>query len=63
MQKVQSELPDLVSVPQAAKYLGVAKKVVYQLLDFGELRAIRQNGKILVDPYSLKECRDRGKIT
>ena len=63
MQQLITELPDLVDVPQAAKYLGVARKVVYQLLEFGELRAIRQGGKIWIDPCSLRDCRDKGKIT
>lgn len=34
-------LPAEVSVADAAKYLGVGKKVVYQLLEYGELRAVR----------------------
>jgi excisionase family DNA binding protein len=57
---VLSELPDLVSVPQAATYLGVGRKVVYQLLEFGQLRAIRQQGKIWIDPCSLREFRNGG---
>jgi hypothetical protein len=63
MQQIISELPDLVDVPLAAKYLGVARKVVYQLVDFGELRAIRQGGKIWIDPCSLRDCHDKGKVT
>ncbi len=59
---VIQELPDLVSVPLAAKYLGVGRKVVYQLLEYGELRAIRQQGKIWIDPCSLKEFHDQGKM-
>ncbi len=31
-----NELPDLVSVPEAAKYLGVGRKIIYQLLEYGE---------------------------
>ncbi len=65
MQKIISvipELPDPVSVPQAAKYLGVGRKVVYQLLEYGELRATRQQGKIWIDPCSLKQFRDQGKM-
>ena len=38
----ETALPDLVSVPQAAEYLGVGRKMVYQLLEFGELKALRR---------------------
>ncbi|MGW8192740.1 MAG: helix-turn-helix domain-containing protein [Desulforhopalus sp.] len=57
-----SILSDLVSVPEAAKFLGVGRKVVYQLLDHGELRAIRQRSKILIDPCSLYEFQEKGKM-
>ncbi|MFT5700707.1 MAG: excisionase family DNA binding protein [Desulforhopalus sp.] len=64
MQKIllNYELPDLVSVPEAAKYLGVGRRIIYQLLEFNELRAIRERGKILIDPCSLKEFRAMGKM-
>lgn len=62
MQNIEDVLPDVVSVPQAAKYLGVGRKIVYQLIDFGELRAIRQQGKILIDPCSLKDFRNKKKM-
>ncbi len=64
MEKLQPyrELPDLVTVPEAAKFLGVGRKVVYQLLDNGVLRAIRQESKILIDPCSLYEFKDKGKM-
>lgn len=57
-----NELPDLVSVPEAAKYLGVGRKIIYQLLEYGELRAIRQGGKILIDPCSIKDFHHSGKM-
>jgi excisionase family DNA binding protein len=56
------ELPDLVTVPEAAKFLGVGRKVVYQLLEYGELRAIRQQSKILIDPCCLYEYQSKGKM-
>ncbi len=55
-------LPDLVSVPQAAEYLGVGRKIIYQLLEFGELRAIRQQGKVSIDPCSLREFRQNKRM-
>jgi len=54
-------LPMEISVSQAARYLGVGKRVIYQLLEYGELRAVRKHGKILVDPASLREFRNSGK--
>jgi excisionase family DNA binding protein len=56
------ELPDLVSVPEAAKFLGVGRKVIYQLLENGVLRAIRQKSKILIDPCSLNDFQNKGKM-
>lgn len=54
-------LPVEVSVSDAARYLGVGRKIVYQLLDFGEIRAVRQRGKIIIDPCSLEAFRASGK--
>jgi excisionase family DNA binding protein len=64
MQNLQPyrELPDLVTVPEAAKFLGLGRKMIYQLLENGELRAIRQESKILIDPCSLQEFRNKGKM-
>jgi excisionase family DNA binding protein len=58
----QKLLPDLVSVPEAAKFLGVGRKVIYQLLEYGELRAIRERGKILIDPGSIYEVYNKGNV-
>lgn len=62
MQQSIDQLEDLVSVPEAAKFLGVGKKIVYQLLEFGELRAIRMGGKIHIDPDSLRQLRQSGRM-
>ena len=64
MQKVLGgfDLPDLVSVPEAAKYLGVGRKIIYQLVENNELRAIRERGKLCIDPCSLREFRKMGKM-
>lgn len=63
---MQTRIPKMdgyVSVPEAARYLGVTRKVVYQLIEFGELLAAREGGKILVDAASLEKCRREGRIT
>ncbi|WP_136796555.1 MULTISPECIES: helix-turn-helix domain-containing protein [Desulfosediminicola] len=54
-------LPAEVSVADAARYLGVGRKIIYQLLEFGELRAVREGGRIIIDPCSLREFRQSGK--
>ncbi len=55
-------LPVEITVKEAAKLLGVSRRVIYQLLDFGELQATRERGKILIDPKSLQEYRHGGKM-
>jgi excisionase family DNA binding protein len=55
-------LPLDITVSDAAKYLGLGKKVIYQLLENGELRAARERGKIYIDPCSLREFRNSGKM-
>lgn len=60
--------PDLVSLPlltvsETAKYLGVGRKIVYQLLEFGELRAVKKRGAILIEKESIDSFRSSGKLT
>lgn len=57
-----SELPDLVTVPEAACFLGVARRVVYQLLEYGVLRAIRRQGRVLIDPCCLYQFRNTDQM-
>ena len=61
--KKDIEWKTVVSVPEAAHYLGVGRKVICQLIDFGELRAARQRGKWLVEEDSLTAFRASGKLT
>lgn len=51
----------MMTVSEAAKYLGVGKKVVYQLIEFGQVRAVRESGAVLVEQRSLDELRNSGK--
>ena len=51
------------SVPEAARYLGVSRKTVYRLIEWGELNALRQNGAVQVERRSMKVFRDSGKMT
>jgi excisionase family DNA binding protein len=53
----------LMTVSETAKYLGVGRKIVYQLLEFGELRAVKNKGAVLIEKASLDAFRSSGKLT
>lgn len=53
--------PPHMTVPEAARYLGVGKKIVYQLIEFDELEAVRMDGGIRIDTGSLDAFRASGK--
>jgi len=53
----------LMTVGEAAKYMGVGKKIIYQLIEFDEIRAARRHGAVLVEKRSLDEFRASGKLT
>jgi excisionase family DNA binding protein len=52
----------VMTVSEAAKYLGVGKKVIYQLIEFDEIRAVRERGAVLVEKMSLDNFRKHGKM-
>ena len=54
---------EMLTVSQAAKYLGVGKPIVYQLIDFNEIHAVRKRGAVLVEKKSLDAFRASGKLT
>ena len=49
------------TVADAARYIGVGKKVMYQLIEFDEIRAVREHGKVLIDRSSLEAFHSSGK--
>jgi excisionase family DNA binding protein len=53
----------VLTVSEAAQFLGVGKKIIYQLIEFDEIRAVKDRGKILVEQKSLEAFRDSGKLT
>jgi excisionase family DNA binding protein len=53
----------LLTVNEAAKYLGVGRKIVYQLLEFGEIRAVKKRGAVLIEKESVDSFRSSGKLT
>jgi len=53
----------LLTVGEAAKYLGVGRKVVYQLIEFDQIRSVRENRAILIEKRSLDQFRNSGALT
>lgn len=54
------EVP-VMTVSEAAQYIGVGKKVIYQMIEFDEIRAVRQGGKVMIDKSSLVAFHNSGK--
>ena len=61
-QQLKSDL-SLMTVSETAKYMGVGRKIVYQLLEFGEISAVRDRGATLIDKDSVDAFRLSGKLT
>jgi excisionase family DNA binding protein len=53
----------LLTVPEAAKYLGVGRKKVYELIEWGELKAVKLGRSVQVQKDSLDHFRESGKLT
>jgi excisionase family DNA binding protein len=54
---------NFVSVADAARYLGVGRKVVYQLIEYNRVRAVRRRQVLMLDKQSLEEFQRSGQIT
>ena len=53
---------DFMSVPEAARYLGIGRKMVYQLLDNGALAFTRERGAIRILVETVKSFGDGGHM-
>jgi len=53
----------LMTVGEAAKYLGVGRKVIYQLIEYDQIRSVRENRAVLVEKRSLDSFRQSGTLT
>ena len=53
----------LLTVGEAAKYLGVGRKVIYQMIEFDQIRAVREKRAVLIEKRSLEEFRASGQLT
>ena len=54
------EVP-VMTVSEAARFIGVGKKVIYQLIEFDEIRAVRERGTVMIDRSSLEAFHNSGK--
>ena len=52
----------LLTVAEAARYLGVNKKMIYGLIELGELRAVKVKGSVRIERKSLDDFRAAGKL-
>jgi excisionase family DNA binding protein len=50
-------------VSEAAKYLGVGRKVLYQLIERGEITVVKSGKATLVEKKSLDDFRRKGTLT
>ena len=53
----------LLSVPEAAEYLGVGRKKIYELIEWGELKAVKLGRAVHLEKNSLDEFKANGKLT
>ena len=53
----------LLTVPEAAKYLGVGRKKVYELIEWGELKAVKLGRSVQIPLGSLDQFRESGRLT
>lgn len=54
---------EFMSVPEVARYLGVGRKMVYQLLDNGMLAFTRERGAIRILTASVVAFHDGDRLT
>jgi excisionase family DNA binding protein len=62
LDRTQEGLESFMTVAEAARYLGVGRKVVYQLVEFERIRAVRRGRVLWVDKGSLDEFRRSGQL-
>lgn len=52
----------LVTIGEAARFLGVGRKVIYQLIEYGQIRAVKVGRAVLIELASLQHFKDSGKM-
>jgi excisionase family DNA binding protein len=62
LDRTQEGLESFMTVAEAARYLGVGRKIVYQLVEFERIRSLRRGRVLWVDKGSLDEFRRTGQL-
>ncbi len=55
--------PEFMSVPETARYLGIGRKMVYSLLETGQLAFARERGAIRILRASVVDFQANGRLT
>lgn len=55
--------PALLTVSEAAKYLGVGRREIYRLIEWGEIKAVKLGRSVQVQKDSLDRFRASAKLT
>ena len=53
----------LMTVGETARYMGVGRKIVYQLIEYGEIRAVKNKGRVEIEKASVDAFRAAGRLT
>jgi excisionase family DNA binding protein len=53
----------LMTVGETARYMGVGRKIVYQLIEYGEIRAVKNKGRVEIEKASIDAFRAAGRLT
>ncbi len=52
----------LLSVAEAARYLGLGRRMVYGLIERGEITAVKVRGSVRIEKRSLDRFRSSGRL-
>jgi excisionase family DNA binding protein len=55
--------PPLLTVGEAAKYLGVSRKTLYRIIEMGQVTAVRAGKATLIEKESLDAFKEAGMLT
>lgn len=61
-QKDHFDTADFMSVPEAARYLGVGRKMVYNLIENGDLVFTRERGAVRILTETVVALREGGRL-
>ena len=53
----------LMTVGETARYMGVGRKIVYQLIEYGQIRAVKNKGRVEIEKASVDSFRAAGRLT